>query len=986
MEISKVLEKEAFKVKTEELLERYIQDDMVIMRWNIDRYRTLFTLYGQEVCDRLVSMLSTYLMETFDEKCTTVGRISEESIVLCSMKNPSEYQERINMAASILNQLNVGSLISLSVGIYEIGQSRTSIMEMCDRAAIPIDDLRSSYANQYAYYDPNIIDSRQFDQSIILDMDDALRNEEFVIYLQPIVSISENHVASAEALVRWIHPKRGIISPGLFIPLFEKNGFITKLDYYVWEHVCQYQRKRVDLGLPSLPISMNISRRTINDEDVPTKVHELVEKYQLDPSLIRLEITESAYMDDAQLLIETAERLKAYGYLVLMDDFGSGYSSLNMLKDLEVDILKIDMKFMENFDASNRAGNIITSIIRMANWLGMQVIAEGVETANTVIFLRGIGCNYMQGFFYSKPMPITEFEIFVSNKLNHAEEELSLKTNINVFDEFFNGNSAFVRLFNNAVGGLGIFELKNGDGEIIRINDIFYNMLGYEPSEFSKISGNIKKIIYPADHGLVLEGCLKCIASQKTQDVVLRVYNKEGSIVWLNSKLQFLGHSGENSLLSISATDITRLKNLEVKERVKRYSSAIVGLCEEIVNINLEERTAMIVNSKANNRNIGEIVSFEDSLKDTLNRIMPSDHDKVREFLNPDMIRHYSYSGVSAPAIEIQMCCGMSEVEWMRLVLLQVDESNYLVCGEDISKQKQVEMLTKEKLSSAQEQLSRMLEHGDMKQDTILIVDDEKINRILLRKYLEKDYKILEASDGAQAMDMIKVNRNRLCLILLDLYMPVLDGYGVLRSVENDPSLKHIPIIVISSTGEKEAESHVLKLGAMELLKKPFNHDVICQRVANTVKLVQLSANIAVNDVVMNEVPTNLVVCSITGDKVQVVFISRWMAQEVFKMESEELFEKFGHDAANYICEEGQRVAIGKIINASKHHEILNIKVRLRIDEGECALFQVIGKFAYHQGESEFYYYAFNQIENNLHNKKEISKNGRGSNENISKQ
>ncbi|MDD3222561.1 MAG: EAL domain-containing protein [Lachnospiraceae bacterium] len=241
-------------------------------------------------------------------------------------------------------------------------------------------------------------------------MQKALDEKQFVVYLQPKFSLSTERACGAEALVRWMHPVKGLVSPGEFIPVFEKNGFISKLDYYVWEQTCHMLQGWMEAGRTPYPVSVNISRISLYNPQLVDLMKELVEKYNIPPVLLQLEVTESAYMSNPELMEETIKQLHDAGFTILMDDFGSGYSSLNTLKRIQVDVLKVDMKFLPVKDETERGEIILASVIKMANWLGMSVVVEGVETRQQRDFLEGAGCDCVQGYYYARPVPQAEYE------------------------------------------------------------------------------------------------------------------------------------------------------------------------------------------------------------------------------------------------------------------------------------------------------------------------------------------------------------------------------------------------------------------------------------------------------------------------------------------------------------------------------------------------------------------------------------------------
>ena len=249
-------------------------------------------------------------------------------------------------------------------------------------------------------------------------MEDALADNQFFVYLQPKYRIKDENLVGAEALVRWIHPELGFQAPDKFIPLFEKNGFITKLDQYIWDKTCALIREWDDKGHTPISVSVNVSRADIYNADLADILIEIVEKYDLAPSRLHLEITESAYTENPKQIIDTVSHLRELGFIIEMDDFGSGYSSLNMLNEMPIDILKLDMKFIQNETAKPNSQGILQFIIDLARWMHVSVVAEGVETKEQLKRLSEIGCDYVQGYYFAKPMPQAEFEKLLCNQGN----------------------------------------------------------------------------------------------------------------------------------------------------------------------------------------------------------------------------------------------------------------------------------------------------------------------------------------------------------------------------------------------------------------------------------------------------------------------------------------------------------------------------------------------------------------------------------------
>lgn len=295
------------------------------------------------------------------------------------------------------------------LGVYEITERDIMVSMMCDRARLAIASIKGDYHKLVAYYDKELRDNILYEQELISELRNAIEEGQLQMYLQPQMD-SDGNMLGAEALVRWMHPRKGQIMPGDFIPVFERNGLISDVDRFVWETACKQLKKRKDEGRENLYISVNISPKDFFFLDIHNIFMELIEKYEIDPKAIKLEITETAIVMDFNRQLDLITRLRNTGFVVEMDDFGSGYSSLNMLKDIHVDVLKIDMAFLKKARDEDRSRKILQMIIELSNQLGMPVITEGVETAEQVKFLTEMGCGMFQGYYFAKPMTVNEFE------------------------------------------------------------------------------------------------------------------------------------------------------------------------------------------------------------------------------------------------------------------------------------------------------------------------------------------------------------------------------------------------------------------------------------------------------------------------------------------------------------------------------------------------------------------------------------------------
>jgi diguanylate cyclase (GGDEF)-like protein/PAS domain S-box-containing protein len=404
--------KQAFCRRTEEILMRHQDEEFEILAFDIDRFKVINDLFGEATGDRLLRYIADFLRHV-ELPLMTYGRLHSDHFIVCYPVQKNARDHLITSLKTLAASFALDYRVEFSFGVYRVSDRTLSMNAMCDRALIALSQAKENGLIECGVYIEDMRSSMVNEQVITNHMRDSLAHQDFVIYLQPKYDIEKNRIVGAESLVRWSHPKLGFVSPGKFIPVFEHNGFIYQLDKYVWEKSCEFLRRSLDLDKPALPISVNVSRIDLYSPDIVKDFVDLVRKYNLPPRLLELELTESAYVDNPQHIIDITKQLQQYGFPILMDDFGSGYSSLNMLKDLPVDVLKIDLKFLDYVDGSpeaTRGNSILRSIVRMAQWLDLKVIAEGVETSRQVDFLRSIGCRYVQGYYYSKPVPVETYE------------------------------------------------------------------------------------------------------------------------------------------------------------------------------------------------------------------------------------------------------------------------------------------------------------------------------------------------------------------------------------------------------------------------------------------------------------------------------------------------------------------------------------------------------------------------------------------------
>lgn len=378
---------------------------------DVENFKLVNERLGVEKGDELLRYIAKVF--TFTKKEDDIcGRIGADLFAVLVEHKEGYYKRQFEEDLLAGYPQSPVSNIVIKYGVYENVDRSIPVSGMCDRAVLALRRIKHQYGRFISVYDDSLRLKLLREQQIVDNMEQALSESQFEVYYQPKYDIMTDRISGAEALVRWNHPEFGFMPPGEFIPLFERNGFVTKLDFYVWKEVCRSLRKWKEEGLPLVPVSVNISRMDFGMPDLAKRIKTMADRYGVDHELLHLEVTESSYTDNPQQIIDVVNELRTMGFKIEMDDFGSGYSSLNMLSELSIDILKLDMRLVQQ-DVSRQKKSILSFILSLSKWLELDTIAEGVETSEQVERLRNMGCKYVQGFFYAKPMPTAEFREYL---------------------------------------------------------------------------------------------------------------------------------------------------------------------------------------------------------------------------------------------------------------------------------------------------------------------------------------------------------------------------------------------------------------------------------------------------------------------------------------------------------------------------------------------------------------------------------------------
>ncbi|HBF7899361.1 EAL domain-containing protein [Clostridioides difficile] len=423
--LSGIKNKEKFRKDSMYILKNYYQDNFYLVQLDVNKFKYINEMFGYSEGNKILIHISQVLNNNTNKYEICARMDNDHFILLIACNTEDELLNRLSkINKEICNLITTNSSkykIVMSSGIYKITKKDDikKIDLLIDRANIAAKSKKEKYEHSYSFFNEDTRNRLYKEKRLEDNMNKALEKGEFIVYYQPKYSLGDvNEIEGAEALIRWNSPEFGFISPIDFIPLFEKNGFIVNIDMFVFEEVCKTLNKWINKGYTPIPISVNLSRVHLYRDNFIENITDLISKYNISPEFIELELTESVVFDNLNILIDIMKKIKEIGFLISMDDFGSGYSSLNLLKDLSFDILKLDRGFLIETTDTKRGKIIISKIVEMAKAIDIKVICEGVETYEQVEFLKEIGCDKVQGYLFAKPMVLDEFEKHLNFKFD----------------------------------------------------------------------------------------------------------------------------------------------------------------------------------------------------------------------------------------------------------------------------------------------------------------------------------------------------------------------------------------------------------------------------------------------------------------------------------------------------------------------------------------------------------------------------------------
>ncbi len=718
-----IINREAFYRKTAEMLQANRDCAYVIVVLDIERFKVVNDLFGKEVGDRILITIAQR-MKRLLHRVGTYARMESDHFVACLPEKLLDMERVIQLVDRGLKQQRLDYHIRTCFGIYAIRNINVPVHHMCDRAMMALKTIKGNAMRRYAYYDDQLRQAMLEENTFLDEMEDALEQRQFQIYLQPIFGVDSRQPVSAEVLVRWQHPTRGLVMPGSFIPLFERNGFIAKLDHYIWERACELLASWNAIDY-AMPISVNVSRIDLYNPNLCEQMLALVSQHGVSPAQLRLEITESAYAKDPEALAVSIEKLRTAGFAILMDDFGSGYSSLNVLMDMPVDALKLDMRFLAKLNTNPRAASILTSVVRMAKWLHMPVVAEGVETWDQLSFLRSIGCDHVQGYLFARPMSVQSYTAqYITESITPLEPDLPMAQGTVDLACLWNSSPQADTLFNGMIGAMGIYERSGEILEIRRVNDGYFELFGCTPQQVFEGSQEALFNVHADDRQALMDQCEHASANGRVERCVCRhIHVRDRRTTWLEARIKHLGKAGANDVFCFTFTDVTEQKEFEQSRALKNYTMILRSVYSGIFEMNLTRQTMRAIYTAGGLKPITPEERPLQALGDILGGMLSEPDEELEQLIFTDgYLRQLLRKSPNIHYwVERKVNLDAHSQHWFSFTFIRVPQTDvadevYLLCLSDISSRKRADDLHKENqwLQLKQQEQARyqaMMEH-----------------------------------------------------------------------------------------------------------------------------------------------------------------------------------------------------------------------------------------------------------------------------------
>lgn len=558
-----------FFEKADEFLQGVKREDYCMMAVDVEHFRLYNKIHGRDSGDSLLKTIADILMKFRQNNYGVVGYLGGDNFGVVAAYDKEKLEcLRDEIRDEIQHRINTVGYHP-AFGIYHITEEDVPAITMYDHATVALSHVIGNYLVHSCEYYPDMDGKIEEEIRLLSEIQKGMDNDEFTFFIQPQCDIEKTKIVGGESLVRWIRKDGGMVSPGVFIPVLEKNGFVADLDMVVWDKVCQWLRQCLDKGYHPVPISINVSRIDVFSMDVPKYLMGLMEKYELDTKLLKVEITESAYTESDDIIVNTVKELQEYGFLVMMDDFGSGYSSLNMLKSVPVDVIKMDMKFLEiNEQEEEKGVGILESVVNMARQMKVPIVVEGVEFKKHEVLLQRMGCRYTQGYYYYKPMSISAFEELISDERNTDHEGFWCRQSESLhIREFLDTNLFSDTTINNILGPVAFYDMYENQIEVTRVNEQYVNLAGITRTKEDVFRKRFWTHVRDDDRQLLFSIFHQAYENQAEGATgLIHFIREDGEALWVKIQVFFLREKDGHKHFCASLSDMTEMKKKRTKE------------------------------------------------------------------------------------------------------------------------------------------------------------------------------------------------------------------------------------------------------------------------------------------------------------------------------------------------------------------------------------------------------------------------------------
>ena len=582
-----LLNLQAFKDKTSRLINTNTDKQYILCMSDINNFKVINNLYGNIAGDAVLLKIADALKELLGNE-HVLARVGGGVFAFC-VEYEIDFLEKLRKCKNFCcEHAGTEIFVTMRFGLYIIKDIDEPITRMLNAATIAMDYAQSSMYNTYTIYTEKMRKNLLRSAEITAQFNSAIENDEFHVYMQPQYNIGTNELSGAEVLCRWIKTDGTIINPNEFIPIAEKSKFIRTLDKLMWEKTFKLVRTWLDEGIELQPVSLNASRYNIQNEDFIPFIEHLINRYQIPTSLIHIEITESAAMSDTEEISKRLERLRGIGFKIAMDDFGSGYSSLNSLKDIPIDIVKLDMGFFSETDNTDKGYSILTSVVRMAKSLKLTTIAEGVEKEEQLSFLKAIDCDIIQGFLFAKPIPADEYKKLLLKADKSSDVKITTHSGQLNIDKFHDIYSVENYMFENYMGAAAILKIEGSSISVERCNQKGFEILKLKNNSLSDLKTMINSIDNADSKNYLVKTIKETVQTAGETECTLPFSNcfTEPTItIWLKIHINFIEPDKKNPILLLSLEDMTNEKNTSAALTLANsqlkflLENSMIGMC-----------------------------------------------------------------------------------------------------------------------------------------------------------------------------------------------------------------------------------------------------------------------------------------------------------------------------------------------------------------------------------------------------------------------